>query len=61
MTGKQRLDDIRDVHLVLRQARRVQGAARVEGRSCTWTVARGYECDHCGGWHLTSQPGHLAA
>jgi hypothetical protein len=55
-TGKQRLGERKDVKLALEAARHTRAAVEVADRVPTWTVVRGYRCEHCGGWHLTSRP-----
>ena len=60
-TGKQRLGERKDVHLVLKVARRCRAQAEIEGAEAVWTVVRGYRCTECdGGWHLTSVPLRVA-
>jgi hypothetical protein len=55
-TGKRRLDEPKDVKAELHAARTSQGTAARSDADPTWTVVRGYECDACGGYHLTSRP-----
>ena len=54
-TGKQRLDERRDAKLTLEAARHIRAHAELGGMESGWTVRREYRCEHCGGWHLTSQ------
>ena len=54
-SGKRRYRDQRDAKLALEQARRLRAIAEINGVQCTWTVRRLYDCDRCGGVHLTSQ------
>lgn len=54
-TGKQRLGERKDVKLALEAAKHSRSQAQLQDHECSWTVVRGYKCDHCRGWHLTSQ------
>lgn len=54
VTGKRRLGERKDVDLELRSARQVRESARLAGAFTRWAVIRGYRCDDCHGWHLTS-------
>lgn len=56
VTGKQRLDELKDVKDVLHAARTTRGKAALNESRSAWTVVRGYDCDACGGYHLTSRP-----
>jgi hypothetical protein len=56
ISGKVRYRDHRDIKLVLRQADRDRGAARLNEVACSRRETRGYQCASCDGWHLTSQP-----
>ncbi|WP_083406316.1 hypothetical protein [Mycolicibacterium rutilum] len=55
-TGKRRLGERKDVKLVLQDARHTRAHAQLRDSTSAWTVVRGYRCEHCSGWHLTSQP-----
>jgi hypothetical protein len=55
-TGKQRLGERKDAKLALEAARHQRAHAALEGGESGWTVCREYQCEHCGGWHLTSRP-----
>lgn len=54
-TGKHRLGEHKDVKLALEAARHSRSAAETVDAQSTWTVLRGYRCDQCSGWHLTSE------
>lgn len=54
-TGKQRLGERKDVKLALEAARRSRSQAELSEQESSWTVVRGYRCQHCSGWHLTSR------
>ncbi|MFI5709276.1 hypothetical protein [Kribbella sp. NPDC051620] len=56
VTGKQRLDEPKDVKNVLHAARTLRGRAALNGSRSVWNVVSGYDCDACGGYHLTSRP-----
>ena len=55
-TGKQRLGERKDAKQALEAARHQRAGAELAGGQCGWTVRREYQCEHCGGWHLTSLP-----
>ncbi|TDO48246.1 hypothetical protein EV651_12312 [Kribbella sp. VKM Ac-2571] len=55
-TGKRRLDELKDVKAELHAARSSRGTAALSDADPTWTVVSGYDCDACGGYHLTSRP-----
>ncbi len=59
-TGKQRLGERKDAKLVLEAARHQRAHAALCGSTSGWTVCREYQCEHCGGWHLTSRPAFRA-
>lgn len=54
VTGKQRLGERKDAKIALEAARHHRAIAQLDGRLSGWTVRREYQCQHCGGWHLTS-------
>jgi hypothetical protein len=56
VTGKQRLRERQEVGLALRAAKLRRETAAAEGRDHSWQAVRGYKCEHCGGYHLTSRP-----
>lgn len=53
-TGKQRLGERKDAKLALEAAWHHRAIAALDGEQSGWTVCREYQCEHCGGWHLTS-------
>ena len=53
-TGKLRLGERKDAKLALEAARHTRANAELDGAQSGWTVCRGYQCEYCGGWHLTS-------
>lgn len=53
-TGKQRLGERKDTKIALEAARHHRAHAEMNGQTPKWTVCRGYPCDYCRGWHLTS-------
>ncbi|MGV8896349.1 MAG: hypothetical protein ACOH1U_07810 [Rhodoglobus sp.] len=55
-TGKQRLRERQEVGLALRAAKLRRDTATAEGRDHSWQAVRGYKCEHCNGYHLTSRP-----
>lgn len=55
-TGKQRLGERKDVRLVLDDIREQRARALVSGTATRRRERRGYHCDDCAGWHLTSRP-----
>lgn len=55
-TGKQRLGERKDAKLALEAARHHRAGAALGGEQSGWTVCRGYQCEYCRGWHLTSRP-----
>ena len=55
-TGKQRLGERKDAKVTLEAARHHRAHAALIGQTSGWTVRREYRCEHCRGWHLTSQP-----
>jgi hypothetical protein len=59
-TGKVRYRERKDIKLALRQASSDRSRARVNGVVCNRREIRSYDCAHCGGWHLTSQPAQSA-
>ena len=56
-TGKRRLRDREDVVLALAVAVRARAWADARGRLTNRHEVRGYRCDACHGWHLTSRAG----
>lgn len=55
-TGKVRFGERKDVRLVLADAAHARSRASRDGVTSNRHEVRGYECQHCRGWHLTSQP-----
>lgn len=53
-TGKQRLGERKDAKILLQAAQHRRAHAEMNGRTSAWTVRRGYHCDYCRGWHLTT-------
>ena len=53
-TGKQRLGERKDTKIALEAARHHRAHAEMNGLPSTWAVRRGYPCDYCRGWHLTT-------
>lgn len=56
ITGKVRLGERKDVHLVLAAGARARSQATLHGLDSSRREVRGYRCDDCHGWHLTSSP-----
>ena len=54
-TGKQRLRERQEIGLALRAAKLRRETAAVKGREHSWQAVRGYKCQHCNGYHLTSR------
>lgn len=55
-TGKQRLRERQEVGLALKAAKLRRETAATEGRDHRWHAVRGYKCEYCNGYHLTSRP-----
>lgn len=53
-TGKQRLGERKDAKILLEAAQHHRAHAEMNGVTSAWTVRRGYHCDYCRGWHLTT-------
>jgi len=56
-SGKIRYRDGDQAGLALKQLKGKAAFAATRGGRHTIRVVRKYECEWCGGWHLTSHPG----
>jgi hypothetical protein len=55
VTGKVRLGERKDVRLALRDARIARTRAQSFDLASHRQEVRGYRCEYCHGWHLTSR------
>lgn len=56
-TGKRRFRDRHDAGLELRRLSHQRSSLDAQSIVHGIRVVRAYRCEHCAGWHLTSQPG----
>jgi hypothetical protein len=55
VTGKLRLGERKDARLALKDCQRMRASAAADGMTSGRRECRAYRCQHCAGWHLTSQ------
>jgi hypothetical protein len=55
VTGKGRFREHKDATLALRRAFHIRAGQRSRGEQVTRLECAAYRCEHCRGWHLSTQ------